>query len=147
MASTKTPEPEGLETEEVDEPQELEKLESEVKEMSEKILQYRASLPDKLKDTFVSLLAAQRPILPEGSEPGTSGDPNPDAGRVTSNIHGDEDQETIEKIRLLKDKISSNASSMPVVLKRMRESGAYSEAMLQIVERRNDQPDILILEF
>ena len=79
MASKKAPEPEDLETEEGegDESQEVEKLESELKEMSEKILHYRATLPDKLKDTFVSLLTAQRPILPEASEPGTSGDQNP----------------------------------------------------------------------
>ncbi|XP_062090322.1 uncharacterized protein LOC133796706 [Humulus lupulus] len=112
--------PEGLEAE-AGEPQELEELESEVKEMSEKIIHYRATLPDKLKDTFVSLLTAQRPILPEGSEPGTSGDRNTDAGQVTSSTPADGDQETIEKIRLLKDKISSNASKMPIVLKRMRE--------------------------
>ncbi|KAF4386716.1 hypothetical protein F8388_006671 [Cannabis sativa] len=114
--------PEDLETE-AGEPQELGELESEVKELSAKIIQYRASLPDKLKDTFVSLLATQRPILPEGSEPGTSGDRNTDAGQgqVTSSIPADGDQETIEKIRLLKDKISSNASKMPIVLKRMRE--------------------------
>lgn len=58
-------------------PEELEKLEMEVKEMAQKILQYRASLPDQLKDTLASVLAAHRPVFPEGSEPGTSGYPKP----------------------------------------------------------------------
>ncbi|PQM35352.1 uncharacterized protein Pyn_37287 [Prunus yedoensis var. nudiflora] len=42
-------------------PEELEVLECEVKEMAEKILEYRATLPDQLKNTFASILAAQKP--------------------------------------------------------------------------------------
>ncbi|EXC06826.1 hypothetical protein L484_017292 [Morus notabilis] len=104
------------------EPEDLEKLESEVKELAEKILHYRAALPEKLKNTFVSVLAAQRPYLPDLSEPGTSGEvSNPDAGNVTSNVPANGAQGTLEKIQLLKDKISSNASAMPVVVKRMQE--------------------------
>ncbi|KAH7522609.1 hypothetical protein FEM48_Zijuj07G0156700 [Ziziphus jujuba var. spinosa] len=58
-------------------PEELDRLEMEVKEMAQKILHYRATLPDQLKDTLVSVLAAQRPVLPHGSDPCPSGDPKP----------------------------------------------------------------------
>lgn len=44
-----------------------------------------------------------------------------DAGNVTSNVLANGAQGTLEKIQLLKDKISSNASAMPVVVKRMQE--------------------------
>ncbi|KAF3441344.1 hypothetical protein FNV43_RR15258 [Rhamnella rubrinervis] len=103
-------------------PEELEKLEMEVKEMAQKILQYRATLPDQLKDTLASVLAAHRPVFPEGSEPGTSGDPKP--GQVpydNGTFLEDGDHATSEKIQLLKAKLSDNASAMPIVLKRMQE--------------------------
>ena len=61
--------------------EELEKLESDVKEMAEKILEYRTTLPDQLKNALASTLAAQRPVfsnrITDGSEPGPSGNPNP----------------------------------------------------------------------
>ncbi|KAH0970612.1 hypothetical protein GBA52_022768 [Prunus armeniaca] len=44
--------------------------------MAEKILEYRATLPDQLKNTFASILAAQKPLFLNGSDPGTSGAPN-----------------------------------------------------------------------
>lgn len=48
-----------------------------------------------------------------------------DTGRpvelATSSIQTDEDKEYAEKVQLLKQKLSSNASSMPNVLKRMKE--------------------------
>lgn len=58
-------------------PKELERLEMEVKEMAQKILHYRATMPDQLKDTLASVLAAQRPVSPHGSDSGPSGDPKP----------------------------------------------------------------------
>ncbi|KAK2650334.1 hypothetical protein Ddye_017823 [Dipteronia dyeriana] len=109
------------------EEEELEKLESDVKQMAQRILEYRATLPDQLKNTFASILSAQRPALPgiePQSEPGPSGDHNPDSGgHVESKgttLVGEE-QRTADKIRLLKDKISSNVSATPIVLKRMKE--------------------------
>ncbi|KAL5564376.1 hypothetical protein UlMin_028411 [Ulmus minor] len=113
----------GSESESVEiDPKEVDNLESEVKEMSQKILHFRSTLSDKLKDTFASILEAQRPIFSDGSEPGTSQDPNSGAERaVTSNVPAAGDEETREKIRLLKEKISSNVSAMPIVLKRIRE--------------------------
>lgn len=62
--------------------EEVQKLEEEVKEMAQKILDYRTTLPDQLKSTLVSVLAAQRPVIhthfDSGSESisGTSSDPH-----------------------------------------------------------------------
>ncbi|KAG6725388.1 hypothetical protein I3843_02G023900 [Carya illinoinensis] len=105
------------------EEEELEKLESDVMEMAHRILDYRAALPDQLRTTLVSGLAFQRPIFPHGLEPSPSGRPILE-GPVESSVEAvqaEEDQETAEKIRLLKDKISSNVSATPVVLKRMKD--------------------------
>lgn len=69
--------------EEGGEEEEVQKLEEEVKEMAQKILDYRTTLPDQLKSTLVSVLAAQRPVIhthfDSGSESisGTSSDPHP----------------------------------------------------------------------
>ncbi|KAA8520627.1 hypothetical protein F0562_014883 [Nyssa sinensis] len=109
--------------------EELEKLEADVKQMAQKILEYRATLPDQLKNTLASILASQRPVvathLEDWSEPGISGDPDPDAAGLAESGKGTslakEDQDTAEKTQLLKQKISSNVSAMPVVLKRMKE--------------------------
>ncbi|GAV81047.1 hypothetical protein CFOL_v3_24506 [Cephalotus follicularis] len=122
--------PQTLETD-----KELDSLESDVKRMAEKILQYRETLPEQLKSTFASLLSAQRPHFPEfelGSEDGPSLDPNPpDSGGLVESsrrsLRTDEERETAEKICLLKEKISSNISAMPVALKRMKEMQAIPE--------------------
>lgn len=50
-----------------------EELERQVQEMAKKILEYRATLPDQLKNTFASILAAHRPAFSDTSGPGTSG--------------------------------------------------------------------------
>ncbi|KAB1207469.1 hypothetical protein CJ030_MR7G012487 [Morella rubra] len=108
----------GSEDEELEK---LEKLESNVKEMAHKILEYRSTLPDQLRTTLASVLTAQRPVLPDWLEPGLSGDAE---GQVKSSEgvqQAVEDQEIAEKVQLLKDKISSNISAVPTVLKRMRE--------------------------
>ncbi|CAL5340038.1 unnamed protein product [Camellia sinensis] len=46
------------------EEEEVEKLEAEVKGMGEKIVEYRNSVPDQLKNALASTLVAQRPLLP-----------------------------------------------------------------------------------
>lgn len=59
--------------------EDLEELESDVKKMAEKILEYRATIPDQLKTTLDSILSSQRPNLPgidDGSEAGPSGEHN-----------------------------------------------------------------------
>ncbi|XP_062155002.1 uncharacterized protein LOC133863044 [Alnus glutinosa] len=108
-----------------EEEEEVEKLEADVKEMAHKILEYRATLPDQLRTTLASALAAQRPVSPDGLGLAPSGAPNTDSGGQFKSSEvapqAEEDQEMAKKIQLLKDKISSNASAMPIVLKRMKE--------------------------
>ncbi|XVE77133.1 hypothetical protein DITRI_Ditri13aG0037400 [Diplodiscus trichospermus] len=98
----------------------LEELEAEVKKMAEKILEYRSTIPDQLKTTLGSILSTQRPNLPGidgGSEPGPSGERNADS----EDMELDKEPRIEEKIGLVKEKISSNISAMPVVVKRMKE--------------------------
>jgi len=45
--------------------EELERLESDLKELSHKILEFRSTLPDQLKSTLLSVLQSQRPFLPQ----------------------------------------------------------------------------------
>ena len=128
--------------------EDLEELESDVKKMAEKILEYRATIPDQLKTTLDSILSTQRPNfsrIDDGSEPGPSAEHN--AGRSlnflgfvnlgfdksfliidqdfvfidSEEMEVDEERRTEEKIRLLKEKISSNISAMPIVVKMMKE--------------------------
>ncbi|KAF2315315.1 hypothetical protein GH714_038811 [Hevea brasiliensis] len=166
-------EPESVsddEKEEIVEVEEMEKLESEAKEMAKRILDYRATLPDQLKATLSSILSSQRPVLPEmdsGSNFGPSGKCNPgllvssflgfrirfaskdenenlrfcgvlgfkveNFGKISdiglgervkaskSALLAEGDHKIAEKVGILKDKISSNMSAMPIVLKRMKE--------------------------
>ena len=62
---------------EEEEEEENEELERDVKQMAEKLLQYRTTLPDHLRSTFSSVLTAQRPVLPPPSESALSGAPIP----------------------------------------------------------------------
>ncbi|KAL3517158.1 hypothetical protein ACH5RR_024060 [Cinchona calisaya] len=122
-----------LNQEQSKEEEEVEKLEAEVKEMAQKILNYRTTLPRQLKSTLSSFLASQRPILPTLFDSGSESQPGPSSphhplnpdmvrpiGSGNQALLAGEDQES-EKIRLLKQKISSNASTIPVVLKRMKD--------------------------
>ncbi|KDP28637.1 hypothetical protein JCGZ_14408 [Jatropha curcas] len=120
--------PESVSEEEEVEAEELERLESEAKEMAKKILEYRSTFPNQLEVTLASVLSAQRPFLPSmdsGSDLGPAGEFNPgleeqvNSSKPTSLTEGD--QKITEKVRLLKDKISSNVSAMPTVLNRMKE--------------------------
>ncbi|KAF8379511.1 hypothetical protein HHK36_028949 [Tetracentron sinense] len=115
--------------------EELEKLEIEVKQMAQTILHHRATLPDQFKKTLTFVMAAQRPVLPhfdDMAEPGISGDRNPDAGEHVELRKGAflaEDPETAEKLRLLKLKLSSNVSAMPIVLKRINECSSLIDKL------------------
>ncbi|GMH21712.1 hypothetical protein Nepgr_023554 [Nepenthes gracilis] len=111
-----------------DEEDDLRRLEEEVKEMAQKLMHYRSTLSNHLKSTLTSILAAQRqelPLFDDGSEPEPSKDPNSgshgDSGEEGMSMADDKDHEIANKIQLLKDKISSNVSAMPIVLKRMNE--------------------------
>ena len=52
---------------EAEEDLELERLESDLKQMAHKILDYRTTLPDQLNSTLRSILDAQRPFLSPGA--------------------------------------------------------------------------------
>ncbi|XP_022865655.1 uncharacterized protein LOC111385489 [Olea europaea var. sylvestris] len=117
--------------EEEDEEEEVLKLEEEVEQIAQKVLEYRTTLPNQLNSTLASLFSSQRPIIPptslseDGSEPGPESEAghNPgvpvESNRMASLVG--EDQEEAEKIQLLIQKISSNASTMHIVLKRMKD--------------------------
>lgn len=65
--------------------EDLEEIESEVKLMAEKILHYRNTLPEQLKNAFALLASAHRPGFPQvehGSEPGPSGTPHQGSARL-----------------------------------------------------------------
>uniref|UniRef100_A0A6N2M991 Uncharacterized protein n=1 Tax=Salix viminalis TaxID=40686 RepID=A0A6N2M991_SALVM len=67
-----------------EEAEELERLETQVKQIAKKILEYRATLPDQLKTTVASLPSSQRPISPDcdsGTDPGPPGKLNPVLGQ------------------------------------------------------------------
>ncbi|XP_042511771.1 uncharacterized protein LOC122086927 isoform X2 [Macadamia integrifolia] len=104
-------------SEEGNELEEVEKLEVEVKQMAQKIVHYRKTLPDQFKKSVASVLAAQRPLLPNldaTAQLGVTGDRVSDAGEHIESSKGtlvaEEDPEMKEKIRLLKLKISMTYS-------------------------------------
>ncbi|BAT83671.1 uncharacterized protein LOC124844461 [Vigna umbellata] len=104
---------EAVETHEAEEKAEVEKLESDLKQMAQKILEYRTTLPDQLSSTLRSILDAHRPYLPLGAS-----EQNMSREETSS---APEDPETAKKLKLLNEKISSNCSAMPIVLKRMKD--------------------------
>ncbi|CAI9769556.1 unnamed protein product [Fraxinus pennsylvanica] len=116
---------------EEDEEEEVLKLEEEVEQIAQKVLEYRTRRPDQLYSTLASLLSSQRPIIPptrlseSGSEPGPEPETGPNSvvpveSSGMASLVG-EDQEEAEKIQLLKQKTSSNATMMPIVLERMKD--------------------------
>ncbi|KAG4922408.1 hypothetical protein JHK82_051378 [Glycine max] len=111
--------PKTMEPHESEEDSELERLESDLKQMAHRILDYRTKLPDQLNATLRSILDAQRPFL----SPGTS---EQNISREESSS-APEDPETAKKLKLLNEKISSNCSAMPIVLKRMKDCIARIE--------------------
>lgn len=74
--------------EEAAEEEELLRLEEEVEEMAQKILDCRTTLPSQLTSTFSTLLESQRPVLPthllEEAEPQTRMVPRPDSDASVS---------------------------------------------------------------
>ncbi|KAK7255771.1 hypothetical protein RIF29_29190 [Crotalaria pallida] len=119
--------------EEEDDDLDLETLESDIKQMAQKLLEYRATLPDHLNNTLVSVLAAHRPLLPPPSHPGTS-EQNIFRGDSSS---ASEDSQIAKKVKLLNGKISSNCSAMPIVLKNMKECIAKIDKLYSYNEIRH----------
>ncbi|KAI3681751.1 hypothetical protein L6452_36555 [Arctium lappa] len=101
-----------------DEIKELEALEEDVKLMAQKIAEFRETLPTQLQNTLASILSAQRPVNLNRSDndTGTSSNPNQESEALA-----EQDPIYTEKIQTIKQKISSNASAMPSLLKRMKD--------------------------
>ncbi|CAN1237046.1 hypothetical protein LINGRAPRIM_LOCUS1808 [Linum grandiflorum] len=110
--------------------------------MANKIQEYRATLPDQLKTTLASLLSSQRTLVPEidSSGPGPSGEPAPGYASLSSRVSDfpEEDRQTGEKVKLLKDKLAKNASSMPMVMKRMKDC----MSKIDMLESSSSEPQI-----
>ncbi|KAI3829236.1 hypothetical protein L1987_03353 [Smallanthus sonchifolius] len=106
-------EPEERNTDEIEE---LENLEEDVKLMAQKIADFRKTLPEQLKDTLASIISAQRPAIDDDSDPGPSCNSDLD---VRTHLDS-EDREHAEKVETIKQKISNNASAMPLLVKRMK---------------------------
>ncbi|CAH8273630.1 unnamed protein product [Arabidopsis lyrata] len=101
----------------------LEKLESDVKQMAKKISEYRQTLPDHLRNTLDSALSSHIPVFPNidsGSDPL----PSPCLTIAEAQVPvvlGTEEQDSGEKWIQLKERMSRNAANIPKVVKRMRE--------------------------
>ncbi|OIT33161.1 PREDICTED: uncharacterized protein LOC109206353 [Nicotiana attenuata] len=106
--------------------EEVRELEERVNQTAERVLELRTTLPHQLKTTLASLHVAQRPVSYGGSEsqPDRSSDP------LISDVEGpsrrgaalaEEMQKQAEKVQLLKQKISSIGSALPIVLNKRKE--------------------------
>ncbi|XP_021767061.1 uncharacterized protein LOC110731523 [Chenopodium quinoa] len=119
---------EDEEVEQEEDEEETVKLEEQVREMAKKVEGYRSTLPDHLKSCLASVLSSQRPafsLFDDVSEPGPSCGPHSGAGSSHGNsstqLEVDDGEKTPDEVQLLRDKISSNISAIPKVLKRMNE--------------------------
>ncbi|XP_009629642.1 uncharacterized protein [Nicotiana tomentosiformis] len=103
--------------------EEVRELEEGINQTAERILELRTTLPHQLKTTLASLLVAQRPVSYAGSEsqPGCSSDPLTSGPSQRGAPLAEEVQKQAEKVQLLKQKISSIGSALPVVLNRRKE--------------------------
>ncbi|KAG8391823.1 hypothetical protein BUALT_Bualt01G0227100 [Buddleja alternifolia] len=102
--------------------EEVQKLEEEVQLMADKILEYRTSFPGQLSSTILSTR-----LIDEGSDPEALPRPDSEAAVSQDLMRTVEPESTTlldieaEMIQVLKHKISSNASTLPIILKRMKE--------------------------
>ncbi|KAG6391128.1 hypothetical protein SASPL_148879 [Salvia splendens] len=103
--------------------QEVLKLEEELEEIAQKLLDYRINLSGQLSSAISSLLESQRLLLPDLDADAQ------DLMRDTAGFPVMADSDEAEKLQLLKQKISSNASAMPVVLNRLKEYMARIDAL------------------
>ncbi|ONK71854.1 uncharacterized protein A4U43_C04F13070 [Asparagus officinalis] len=128
-----------LDGEEDDEDErDLEELEREVKEMAEKILECRRTMPGRIFEALSSHLVAQRPLIPDlgftsssssisgrDTEAGTSRGPSRELRENDELIQGaslvEADAGMLEKLQTFRDKTASNVAQLPVILKRMNE--------------------------
>ncbi|ESQ37703.1 hypothetical protein EUTSA_v10029047mg [Eutrema salsugineum] len=102
----------------------LEKLESDVRQMAKKISDYRQTLPDHLRNTLDSAISSHRPVL---RNIGSGSGPLPPSRltiaetEVAKVVMGSQEQDSAEKMVELKERMSRNAANIPKVVKRVRE--------------------------
>jgi len=96
---------------------EVEELESELADLDRRVLEHLRGTAKRVPDAVASRLAAVLPSarieVPTVSE--------------TSNV--EDDQEQLEKLKLLKLKVEANIATLPKVLERMNESIAQCEKL------------------
>ncbi|XP_010544384.1 PREDICTED: uncharacterized protein LOC104817023 isoform X1 [Tarenaya hassleriana] len=97
--------------------EDLEKLESEVLQMAQKISDYRKTLPDQLRNTLSSVLSSQQPIFPNVE---SASDLGPSRLTIPELEDPAEEQRCSEKLIELKERISRNIATIPTVIERMR---------------------------
>ncbi|KAL5981474.1 hypothetical protein ACLOJK_015536 [Asimina triloba] len=109
---------------------EIRALELEVKDMAQRILHFRRTVPQRITKVLESSLAAKRPPVPptDAAEEATAAGISSDAGAGLEHAESsgattllEVDPKADGKIHLLKEKSSKNLSTMPIVLKRMHE--------------------------
>ncbi|KAG0486213.1 hypothetical protein HPP92_008308 [Vanilla planifolia] len=101
--------------EEDDEERQIEELEREVKEMAQKILDFRSIIPERLGDALSTRLAALRPNFPPVNESLVY-----QADTKLPANGGDERQ--LEKFKLFREKTINSIAAAPLLLKRVNES-------------------------
>ncbi|CAN6461697.1 unnamed protein product [Victoria cruziana] len=112
---------EGTDVEDSD----IERLEEEVSEMVERILNYRRAVPEQLKVAIGSFLVTSRPDLLRfgggASDVAMEGTESTEPERSSNEPSlSEDDREASEKLNLIKTRISRNISSIPVILTRLK---------------------------
>ncbi|XP_039137657.1 uncharacterized protein LOC120275199 [Dioscorea cayenensis subsp. rotundata] len=97
------------------EEREVQELEREIKDLAQRILDSRRSMPDRLSQALASRLLALRPSLPSITIPEMVGQ-----SQLSEPLAG-ADQEMLQKLHSFSDKTSQNVSAMPALLKRMND--------------------------
>ncbi|KAI4372349.1 hypothetical protein MLD38_010591 [Melastoma candidum] len=103
---------------------EVEKLEADVAELADRIIRYRRTVPEQLKEAFSSLTSSESWDFSSPSEAGDGANASVGGemtGLGTSSHYSRDDEAIKEKLELLKRKTLANASAMEPLLKRMRD--------------------------
>ncbi|ANM57726.1 hypothetical protein AtNW77_Chr1g0000811 [Arabidopsis thaliana] len=102
----------------LDSEEDLEKMESEVEQMSRKVSEYRKSLPSNLSNSVIS---SRRSNFPNIDSLGFRTTSTALVSRDGAHIGGIE-QESRDSLIQLKERVYENIATVPLVVERMRES-------------------------
>ncbi|KAJ0970179.1 hypothetical protein J5N97_023056 [Dioscorea zingiberensis] len=98
-----------------DEEREVQELEREIKDLAQRILDSRRSMPDRLAQALTSRLVALRPLLPSITIPEMAGQ-----SQLSEPLAG-ADQGMLDKLHTFTEKTSQNVATMPILLKRIND--------------------------